>query len=147
MTIEERVAALELEIAHQREIQRLREVNDSLTSTRVGMVEGQLAQAEKVLPKLRNAMKELEEASLVTGELQTRQGGVLKGHGEWLEELTASQLKTEERWRETDERWRETDKRWRETDERFRETGERIDKLVSAIGEPIRRNGNTEEGT
>ena len=27
------------------------------------------------------------------------------------------------------------------------ETGERIDKLVSAIGEPIRRNGNTEEGT
>jgi len=30
-------------------------------------------------------------------------------------------------------------KRWQETDERFRQTDERIDKLVSAIGEFIRR--------
>ena len=122
MTIEERLAAVERELIHQREMQRLREVNDTLTTTRVGMVEDQLAQTEKVLPKLRNAMKELEEASIVTGELQARQGGVLKGHGQWLEELTQAQIKTEER---------------------FRETSDRIDKLVSAIGELIRGNGNT----
>jgi hypothetical protein len=125
MTIEERLAAVEQELIHQREMQRLREVNDTLTTTRVGMVEDQLAQTEKILPKLRNAMKELEEASIVTGELQARQGGVLKGHGQWLEELTQAQIKTEER---------------------FRETGERIDKLVSAIGELIRENGNTGRG-
>jgi hypothetical protein len=122
MTIEERLAAVERELIHQREMQRLREVNDTLAATRVGMVEDQLAQTEKVLPKLRNAMKELEEASIVTGELQARQGGVLKGHGQWLEELTQAQIKTEER---------------------FRETSDRIDKLVSAIGELIRGNGNT----
>ena len=122
MTIEERLAAVERELIHQREMQRLREVNDTLTTTRVGMVEDQVAQAEKILPKLRNAMKELEEASIVTGELQARQGGVLKGHGQWLEELTQAQIKTEER---------------------FRETSDRIDKLVSAIGELIRGNGNT----
>lgn len=40
---------------------------------------------------------------------------------------------------QTDERFRETDARWRETDARFRQTDERIDKLVSAMGEYIRR--------
>ncbi len=39
--------------------------------------------------------------------------------------LLGSQMKTEER--------------FRETDQRFRQTEERIDKLVSAIGEFIRR--------
>lgn len=48
-----------------------------------------------------------------------------------------------EQFKETDrriaERSLETDRRFRETDERFRETGERIDRLVSGIGEFIRR--------
>jgi chromosome segregation ATPase len=48
---------------------------------------------------------------------------------------------TEQRFRETDERFREVAERFRETDERFRETDARIDKLVSAIGEFIRRDG------
>jgi methyl-accepting chemotaxis protein len=38
------------------------------------------------------------------------------------------------------EQMRETDRRMRETDQRFRQTDERIDKLVSAIGECVRRN-------
>ncbi|MFN7938753.1 MAG: hypothetical protein U0R19_35820 [Bryobacteraceae bacterium] len=33
----------------------------------------------------------------------------------------------------------QTDERWRETDARFRQTDERTDKLVSAMGEYIRR--------
>lgn len=78
--------------------------------------------------------------------------------------LTEEQIKTERRFRETDERFRELKERFRETDERFRETDERlrrldqqsrefdqqsrerdralddrVDKLVSAIGEFVRR--------
>ena len=41
--------------------------------------------------------------------------------------------------RRMDERFRQTDERFRQTDERFRQTDERIDKLVSAIGEFMRR--------
>jgi hypothetical protein len=40
---------------------------------------------------------------------------------------------------ENERRFRETDERFRQTDERFRRTDERIDKLVSAIGEYIRK--------
>jgi hypothetical protein len=42
---------------------------------------------------------------------------------------------------ETDRRFRETDQRMRETDQRIRETGARIEKLVSGIGEILRRPG------
>jgi len=77
--------------------------------------------------------------------------------------LTEAQIRTEERFRETDERFgqleerfRETDERFRQTDERFRQTAaeaaersrhfdERVDKLVSAIGEFLRRNGGKNE--
>jgi len=82
---------------------------------------------KKVLPDLQAAMKELEEAAIVTAHLQSRQSAVLKDHGEWLEELTRAQVKTEERFSQVAEMSRQTD--------------ERIDKLVSAIGELIRRNG------
>ena len=66
--------------------------------------------------------------------------------------LTEAQIKTEERFRETAERFRETDERFRRTDERLiqnderlMQTNERIDKLVSAIGEMLRRrNGGTQ---
>ncbi len=44
-----------------------------------------------------------------------------------------------EQFKETDRRMRETDERMRQTDLRMRQTDERIDKLVSAIGEFIRK--------
>ena len=87
-----------------------------------------------VLPDLQAAMKELKETAIVTAHMQARQGGLQKSQAEWLEELTLSQART-------DEQFRETDKQLRETDKRLRETDERIDKLVSAIGELLRKNG------
>jgi len=125
MTIEERVTAVERELEHQRELQRLREAGDALGKARLELMEGQVKAADRVLPRLEMALKELEEASIVTSGLQSRQGGVLKGHAEWLEELTASHLKTQEQYKRTQEQFRETDKR--------------IEDLVRAIGELIRK--------
>ena len=53
--------------------------------------------------------------------------------------LTEAQIRTEERFRETDQRFRDIEARFRETDDRSRQTDQRIDKLVSAIGEFIRK--------
>jgi ElaB/YqjD/DUF883 family membrane-anchored ribosome-binding protein len=76
-------------------------------------------------------------------------------HGERIEQLEqiVAELATEtrrafdqvaEHMKETDRRIRETDQRIRENDtrytERSRQTDERIDRLVSAIGEFMRRN-------
>lgn len=64
--------------------------------------------------------------------------------------LEKAHMKTEKLFRETDRRWRETDKRFREGDQRLRDMGkhtdERIEKLVSAIGELIRRSGKAVKG-
>jgi len=57
--------------------------------------------------------------------------------------LTEAQIRTEERFRETDQRFRDIEARFRETDDRSRQTDQRIDKLVSAIGEFIRKQNGT----
>ena len=59
--------------------------------------------------------------------------------------LAEAQIKNEERFAEIAQRFRETDERFRKTDERFRQTDERIDKLVSAIGEMLRRKGGQQQ--
>lgn len=59
--------------------------------------------------------------------------------------LTEAQIRTEERFQKTDERFQKTDERIAEIRADMRENSravdERIDKLVSAIGEMMRRNG------
>ncbi len=59
--------------------------------------------------------------------------------------LTEAQIRTEERFQKTDERFQKTDERIAEIRADMRESSravdERIDKLVSAIGEMMRRNG------
>ena len=95
----------------QRRIERLEDISHALA-------EGQLAM-EKGLANLQQIVADLATA--------TRQGFDQVAH----------------RFRETDERLRETDRRieerFRRTDEQIRATGDRIDKLVSAMGEFIRR--------
>ncbi len=64
--------------------------------------------------RLENAMVELtENVNMLAGKIDV---------------LVDAQIKTEQR--------------FQQTDERFRQTDERIDKLVSAIGEWLRRNPN-----
>lgn len=60
--------------------------------------------------------------------------------------LTQAQIRTEERFQKTDERFQKTDERIAEIradmHENSRAVEERIDKLVSAIGEMMGRNGS-----
>ncbi len=125
MTIEERLAAVERELEHQREMAKLRAIADDLATSRVERVEGKLEGATKVLPRLQAAMKELEEASIVTAHLQARQAAMLKEHAEWLQSH--------------DRAMSEMDKHRAEDRERGRALDERIEKLVSAIGEMLRK--------
>jgi hypothetical protein len=114
MTIEERLAAVERELAHQEQLRELREINEKLTTARVREVGEQLVETKKVLPNLQSAMKELEEASIVTAHLQARQASILKDHSDWLQSH----------------------------DRAMTALDDRIEKLVSAIGEMLRtRNG------
>jgi predicted transcriptional regulator len=58
---------------------------------------------------------------------------------EVLATIADARAENARQFREIAERFRETEQRFRETDERFRQTDARIDKLVSAIGELVRR--------
>jgi hypothetical protein len=79
MTIEERVAAVERELEHLRELQRLREVNETLGRTRVDLLESELKVTGRAFPRLQISMKELEEAVIVTNGLLTRQARSAQG--------------------------------------------------------------------
>jgi len=71
--------------------------------------------------------KEVDDALAVMGGLQARQGRVLKEHSEWLQEHDRAMARIEASLAAQVAAGKETD--------------ERIDKLVSGIGEFIRRNG------
>jgi uncharacterized protein YlxW (UPF0749 family) len=66
-------------------------------------------------------------------------------HDASIEALIESQRQTQEQFRLTEEQFRRTDQILadfrRESDARERHMDERVEKLVSAIGELIRRNG------
>jgi predicted nucleic acid-binding Zn-ribbon protein len=64
---------------------------------------------------------------------------------ESMQALVDAQIKTEERFQQTEERFQQIARQFEadhaEARERERRVDERIEKLVSAIGELIRRNG------
>jgi predicted nucleic acid-binding Zn-ribbon protein len=62
-----------------------------------------------------------------------------RGFDRVAKQFEESERRMREMDKKMDERFRETDERMRKTDERMRQTDERIDKLVSAMGEYIRR--------
>jgi hypothetical protein len=108
MTIEERLTAAENELARMRE--------------------------ERVLPKLANAMKELEDAMTVMAYQHARLAANYKSAAEWLDAHTRAMTEIRESQRATDARLAALSEA----------TDARIEKLVSAIGERIRtRNGRT----
>jgi hypothetical protein len=72
------------------------------------------------VPDLQQALKELQETAIVMSGIQSRQAALLKDHAEWLHSHDLAMTEARERGRETDER---------------------IAKLVSAIGESVRRQG------
>ena len=72
------------------------------------------------MPDLQQALKELQETAIVMSGIQSRQAALLKDHAEWLHSHDLAMTEARERGRETDER---------------------IAKLVSAIGESVRRQG------
>lgn len=72
------------------------------------------------MPDLQQALKELQETAIVMSGIQSRQAALLKDHAEWLHSHDLAMTEARERGRETDER---------------------IAKLVSAIGELVRRQG------
>jgi hypothetical protein len=72
------------------------------------------------VPDLQQALKELQETAIVMSGIQSRQAALLKDHAEWLHSHDLAMTEARERGRETDER---------------------IAKLVSAIGELVRRQG------
>jgi uncharacterized membrane protein YqiK len=71
------------------------------------------------LPKLQSALRDLEEAAIVTAKVQQRQAELVKDHSEWLHAH---------------------DKAMAEIRENGRALDARIDKLVSAIGKLINKN-------
>jgi response regulator RpfG family c-di-GMP phosphodiesterase len=73
---------------------------------------------ESRLTNVERAVKELEDALVVMAHLEKRQSNLIREQAEYLAEH---------------------ERRLRETEQRNRETDERIEKLVSAIGELIRR--------
>lgn len=87
MTLEERVAAVERELAHLNEIRGLREINEELAASQADRAEAQLAETRKALPKLEAAMKELEEASVVPAVQTSRHETRIKEHQEWQEQM------------------------------------------------------------
>ena len=85
---------------------------------------------------IEQSRKEMEENRRLWREQREEIAAIWKATDRRFAEVT-------EQFRETDRRLAqsklETDQRFRETDERFRATDDRIDKLVSAIGELVRR--------
>jgi hypothetical protein len=72
------------------------------------------------VPDIQQAIKELQETAVVMSGIQSRQAALLKDHAEWLHSHDLAMTEARERGREIDER---------------------IAKLVSAIGELVRRQG------
>jgi len=70
------------------------------------------------MPGMQQTIKEIQDTLTVVAGIQARQAELIKGHGEWLQEH---------------------DRELAEDRKRAREIDERIDKLVSAIGELIRK--------
>ena len=121
MTIEERLAVVEAELEHLRELQKLRDLHTELLGGRQERTGIELGEVRKILPSLQTARKELEETAIVMSGIQARQAALLKDHAEWLQEHDRAMTEARERGKATDER---------------------IDKLVSAIGEMLRQNGS-----
>jgi len=74
------------------------------------------------MPDKQQTMKELQDTLTVVVGIEARQAELIKGHGEWLQEHDRAMARLE-----------------KEDRKRAREIDERIDKLVSAIGELIRK--------
>jgi hypothetical protein len=94
------------------------------------------------VPDLQQAIKELQETAIVTSGIQSRHAVLLKDHAEWLHAHDLAMTEARERGRELDERIAKDHAEWlREARERGRDLDERIAKLVSAIGELVRKQG------
>jgi len=87
MTIEERLDAVERELAHQNEMRGLREMNDKLAASQVERVQAQFAETRKALPRLEASMKELEDAAIVRNAQTLRHETRVQEHQQWLEEM------------------------------------------------------------
>ncbi len=119
MTIEERLAAVETELARLRETRRLETALEELRGVRQEGIEADLGDIKRrVLPNLAKALKELEEAATVTAYQQARLAEHNKTHAEWLAAHTQAIAEIRDLQRTTDER---------------------IEKLVAAIGDLLRR--------
>jgi hypothetical protein len=77
------------------------------------------------MPDMQHTIKELQDTLTVVVGIQARQAELIKGHGEWLEDHDRAMARLEKELAEDRKRGREID--------------ERIEKLVSAIGELIRK--------
>ena len=77
------------------------------------------------MPDMQPTIKELQDTLTVVVGIQARQVELIKGHGEWLEDHDRAMARLEKELAEDRKRGREID--------------ERIEKLVSAIGELIRK--------
>lgn len=85
--------------------------------------------------------KEIDDALAVMGGLQARQGRVLHEHSEWLEEHQRAMQRHQEWLQEHDRTMARIEASLAAQAAAGKVTDERIEKLVSAIGEFIRRNG------
>ena len=74
------------------------------------------------------ALKQLEDAAVVTAALMERHARVMRDHAEWLVAHDKGMAEMRER--------------GKLVDDRIEKLGERIEKLVSGIGEYMRRPGN-----
>ena len=119
MTTEERLTAIENELQHIRTERTMEASMAQLTNTRHTLQDLEIRRLqEKTLPQLAVAIKELEEAAIVTAHQQAQLAAQAKDRTEWLQAH---------------------DRAIAEIRENGRATDARIDKLVSAIGELLNR--------
>jgi len=90
-------------------------------------IEERMERLERSAGKNDELVRELRDAVTVTATLEARQGKALREHGDWLVSH--------------DQAMKEHDARMKEHDARMKELDDRITKLVSGIGEFMRREG------
>lgn len=151
MTLEERVAAVERELQHQNDLRALREINENLAAARAVQIDAELGTIKKkVLPNLQAAMKELEEANIVTAGQTGRHETRIQEHQRWQEQMELSFARMASNLEALDERMAAFDERIAEIAKADAKRGaalhERIHELVSAIGELIRARNGKQQG-
>jgi hypothetical protein len=87
MNLEERVAEIERVLEHRVRMDKLNQSAQNLRESQLDRLAAEQETTSKVLPKLEKAMKELEEATVITAAQSSRHEDRIKQHQAWMEQM------------------------------------------------------------